>query len=217
MKRRRPSRYISRSAYLDPGKAGTYEDDRFGSELGRYRWRREMAGVGAIVEMLPSGVSILDCPCGVGRWWPVLGRRASRIHAVDLSPAMLAEAAERVAAANVPVELSQGDAERLEHEDGSFDAVFSHALTKHLPIPLQQRVLSEFARVSRDWVICSFSLLNHLTYELWRRRDLVDSNPLLPEQLQDLAATAGLTEVTRRRCTTPVGVEHSILFRKLSA
>lgn len=215
MKRRAPSRYISRTAYLDPAKAGTYERDRFSGSLGRYRWRREMDGVGAIVEMLPAQVSILDCPCGIGRWWPVLERRASRIHGVDLSPAMLGEAEERIATTNVPVELSEGDAERLELEDASVDAVFSHALTKHLPIPLQQRALSEFARVSREWVICSFSLLNHLTYELWRRRDLVDSNALLPEQLDDLAATAGLTAVARRRCTTPVGVEHSVLFRKL--
>jgi ubiquinone/menaquinone biosynthesis C-methylase UbiE len=212
--KRSPSRYISRTAYLDPETAGSYERDRFSGALGRYRWRREMDGVGAIVEMLPAGVSILDCPCGVGRWWPVLERRASRIRAVDLSPAMLGEAERRVDSVAVPVEVSEGDAERLELADASVDAVFSHALTKHLPIPLQQRVLAEFARVSREWVICSFSLLNHLTYELWRRRELVDSNALLPEQLNDLAAAAGLTEVARRRCTTPVGVEHSVLFRK---
>lgn len=215
--KRSPSRYISRTAYLDPGQAGNYERDRFTGALGRYRWRREMDGVGAIVEMLPAGLSILDCPCGVGRWWPVLERRAARIHAVDLSPAMLGEAERRIDSVAVPVEVSEGDAERLELADVSVDAVFSHALTKHLPIPLQQRVLTEFARVSREWVICSFSLLNHLTYELWRRRELVDSNALLPEQLDDLAAAAGLTEVARRRCTTPVGVEHSVLFRKTSA
>lgn len=215
--KRSPSRYISRTAYLDPEQAGSYERDRFSSALGRYRWRREMDGVGAVVDMLPSGIAILDCPCGVGRWWPVLERRAARILAVDLSPAMLGEAERRIDSVVVPVELSEGDAERLGLADASVDAVFSHALTKHLPIPLQQRVLTEFARVSREWVICSFSLLNHLTYELWRRRELVDSNALLPEQLDDLAAAAGLAEVARRRCTTPVGVEHSILFRKASA
>ncbi|GIK78870.1 MAG: class I SAM-dependent methyltransferase [Acidobacteria bacterium] len=215
--KRGPSRYISRTAYLDPGKAGSYERDRFSGALGRYRWRREMDGVGAVVDMLPAGVSVLDCPCGVGRWWPVLERRAERIHAVDLSPAMLGEAERRIGSVAVPVEVSKGDAERLELADASVDAVFSHALTKHLPIPLQQRVLNEFARVSRAWVVCSFSLLNHLTYELWRRRDLVDSNALLPEQLDDIAAAAGLTEVARRRCTTPIGVEHSVLFRKAAA
>jgi len=213
---RKPSQYISRTAYLDPDLAGSYERDRFSGRLGRYRWRREMDGVGAIVELLPDGVSILDCPCGVGRWWPVLARRASRIHGVDVSPAMLAEAKRRIGAVGVPVEVSEGDAERLELDDASVDAVFSHALTKHLPIPLQQRVLAEFARVSREWVVCSFSLLGHVTYEVWRRRDLVDSNALLPEQLDDIAASAGLTQVARRRCTTPIGVEHSVLFRKRS-
>lgn len=216
MKRRRPSRYISRTAYLEPETAGNYERDRFSSALGRYRWRREMGGVGEIVDMLPTNVSILDCPCGTGRWWTVLGRRASRIHGVDLSPAMLDEATARIKAVGVPIEVSKGDAERLGFADASFDVVFSHALTKHLPIPIQQRVLTEFARVSGEWVICSFSLLGHVTYEFWRRRNLIDSNALLPEQLDDLAAAAGLVEVAHRRCTTPIGVEHSVLFRKRS-
>lgn len=217
MKRRKPSRYISRTAYLDPATAESYERDRFSSALGRYRWRREMDGVGEIVSMLPSGVSVLDCPCGTGRWWPVLERHASRIQGVDLSPAMLGEARARIETISIPVEVSEGDAGHLEFADGSFDAVFSHALTKHLPIPLQFEALSEFARVSGEWVICSFSLLGHVTYEFWRRRNLVDSNALLSEQLDDLAAAAGLTEVARRRCTTPVGVEHSVLFRKKPA
>ena len=214
MKRRKPSRYISRTAYLDPASAGSYERDRFSSALGRYRWRREMDGGGEIVDMLPPGLSVLDCPCGTGRWWAVLQRRALRIHGVDLSPAMLDVATARIERIGVPVEVSVGDAERLEFDDDSFDAVFSHALTKHLPIPIQHKVLTEFARVSREWVICSFSLLGHITYEFWRRRNLVDSNALLPEQLDDVAAAAGLAEVARSRCTTPIGVEHSVLFRK---
>lgn len=217
MKRRRqPAEYVARTAYLDPATAGGYERNRFSGALGRYRWRREMDGVGSIVDMLPADVSVVDCPCGIGRWWPVLERRASRIHGIDLSPAMLEEARARIPAAEVPIEVSLGDAEKLDLSDSAADVVFSHALTKHLPMPLQHQVLAEFARVSREWVICSFSILGHLSYEFWRRRNLVDSHALLPEQLHDMASAAGLTPLAQRRCTTPLGVEHSVLFRKVA-
>ena len=127
---------------------------------------------------------------------------------------MLDAAKARIPDLDVPIEVSLGDAESLEFSNASVDVVFSHALTKHLPVPLQHQVLAEFARVSRTWVICSFSVLGHFTYEFWRRRKLVDSYPLLPEQLDDLAGHAGLIALAQRRCTTPVGIEHSVLFRK---
>lgn len=184
--------------------------------MGHYRYHREQVGVAAIVEKLPPDVTVLDCPCGNGRWWPALSRRAQSIHGVDISPAMLAAARDRAERLELPVTLAEGDAEHLGFGDGSFDVVFSHALTKHLPIPVQYRVLNEFARVTRTWVICSFSLVERATYEIWRRRAFADSFPLLPEQLRDMADDAGLVQVGRRRCTTPLGVEFSVLFRKTS-
>ena len=192
-----------------------YEAARFSGALGRYRKWREQRAVGAMVDMLPSGITVLDCPCGIGRWWPILLQRATEIRGVDISPAMLDAAKRRTRQMTIPVKLFQGDAEDLDFSDGSLDAVFSHALMKHLPLPVQHRVLAEFSRVTRHWVICSFSILNHLSYEFWRRRHLQGSYPVLPEQLAAMAGDAGLIEVSKRRCTTPIGVEYSVLFRKL--
>jgi hypothetical protein len=206
--------YLAREAYLDPAVPATYEQVRFSGAMGKFRNAREQRGVGAIIDMLPGNLAILDCPCGIGRWWDRLATRARSIHGVDVSPAMLEAAEQRIPRIGVPVELSQGDAESLQFGDGSFDAVFSHALTKHLPIAAQHRALSEFARVSSDWVVCSFSVFGRLTYEFWRRRHFADSYPLLPEQLRDIASDVGLVQIADRRCTTPIGVEHSVLFRK---
>lgn len=89
MSERESSRYSARTGHLDAGVVENYEARRFSGVMGRYRMRREQRGVGAIVEMLPPNISILDCPCGIGRWWPVLARRANQIQAVDISPAML--------------------------------------------------------------------------------------------------------------------------------
>ena len=54
------------------------------------------------------------------------------------------------------IEFHQASAEDLPLEDGSVDYAFSYALMKHLPVPVQYKVLAEFARVSRKGVICSF-------------------------------------------------------------
>lgn len=206
--------YIARSHYLDENVAAGYEAKRYSGVTGRYRHSREQAGVKAILNQLPTDLHILDLPCGIGRWWPALDGHASRIDGVDISPAMLAEAKTRESHTQAAISLSIGDAEALEFPDNSVDLVFSHALMKHLPIPVQYRVLSEFSRVSRAWVVCAFSIVEPLTYLVWRRRSFVDSYPLLPEQLRDMAESSGLQLIDRKKCTTPVGVEYSVLFRK---
>ncbi|MCB8914440.1 MAG: class I SAM-dependent methyltransferase [Thermoleophilales bacterium] len=210
------SQYLARTHYLDEEVAASYEQKRYSGRLGKYRYEREQAGVGAVIAQLPNDLHFLDVPCGIGRWWPMLEAHASRIDGLDISPAMLAEAEKRVASSSVPVSVNVGDAESLELPDDSVDAVFSHALMKHLPIPLQAQVLGEFSRVSRSWVVCAFSVVETFSYQLWRRRSFEDSYPLLPEQLSDLADSAGLDIVDRKRCTTPLGIEYSVLFRTAS-
>jgi ubiquinone/menaquinone biosynthesis C-methylase UbiE len=206
--------YPAKAAYQDYSVAERYEELRFSGWLGRYRWRREQAAVGAMVERLPGGVKVLDCPCGTGRWWKVLSSRATAIVGADVSPGMLRYAAERAERSGISVELLEAEAEKLPFGDESVDYTFSHALTKHLPIPVQANVLREFARVSRFGVVCSFSIFSHASYEFWRRRRPSQSYPLLSEQLEWLADAAGLDREASKKCTTPIGVEHSVLFKK---
>ncbi len=210
------SEYLAKSHYLEDEVATSYEQKRFGSRLGRYRYAREQAGVQSILGQLPANLEILDVPCGIGRWWPALAAHARTIEGLDISPAMLAEAEKRIDSIEVPVTLHQGDAESLEIPDESVDAVFCHALMKHLPIPLQYSVLGELARVSKRWVVCAFSIVDGFTYQFWKRRSFQDSFPLLPEQLKDMAEWSNLDLVDRRRCTTRLGVEFSVLFEKRS-
>jgi ubiquinone/menaquinone biosynthesis C-methylase UbiE len=206
--------YSAKTAYLDDSVAEGYEKARFSGPLGRYRWRREQAAVRSMVERLPRGVKVLDCPCGTGRWWEVLDRRATAIIGADASPSMLRFAADRAQHSRAEVRLVEADAENLPFEDESVDYTFSHALTKHLPIPVQASVLREFARVSHSGVISSFSIFSRASYEFWRRRRPPESYPLLSEQLEWLADAAGLEWEAATKCTTPLGVEHTVLFRK---
>lgn len=206
--------YGAKDAYQDESVAHSYEEVRFSGLLGRYRYRREQAAVRSLVDMLPHGVIIADCPCGNGRWWPLLSSKAKRIIALDISEGMRRYASKRAAELSIEIEVREGDVEHLPLEDESVDYVFSHALTKHLPVPVQYQALAEFSRVSKAGVICSFGIFSHLTYEVWRRRSLVESFPVFIEELQWMAKAAGLNIQAKHRCTTPIGVEHTVLFGK---
>jgi ubiquinone/menaquinone biosynthesis C-methylase UbiE len=209
-----PYPYSAKEVYAEGQSRADYERDRFTGVLGRYRFAREQRAVIQLVDSLPSGVTFADCPCGSGRWWPVLARRASSIQAFDIAPGMRRHAAEEAKKIDLDVEVHEGDAESLPLADGSVDYVFSFALTKHLPLPVQFRVLAEFARVARRGVLSSFPVFSHLTYEIWRRRRLAESYGVLPEQLEWMAKSAGLKIQTMLKCTTPIGTERFVKFTK---
>lgn len=212
--------YSARVSYQDPLSATTYEFDRYSGAIGRYRYGREQRAVKDVVSRLDPDATILDCPTGVGRWWDVLAMRAHRIIGVDISEAMLAQARLRANLMPLGIELLRGEAERIPLANESVDYSFSHALTKHLPIPLQYEVLTELARVARSGVICSFGIFSHLTYEFWRRRRRVGGNlkedyAFWPENLEWMAADSGLAVEYMRKCSTPMGIAYSVLLRKL--
>lgn len=205
--------YSARHAY-DSQSAEDYERLRFSGLLGQYRWRREQTAVRELVSCIEAGSAVADIPCGIGRWWPVLATRASRIVGIDISPAMLERAESRARTSTIPTELRHGEAEAIPLGDLSVDYVFSFALTKHLPLRSQMRVLSEFARVSRIGVISTFSIVTSSNYEMWRRRRLVESFPMLIEQVSDIGAECGLRVERSVKCTTPLGIERLFFLSK---
>jgi SAM-dependent methyltransferase len=207
--------YSAREAYLDQAIGVDYERVRFSGVLGGYRWRREQAAVRAALEQVPQDISVLDCPCGTGRWWSLLSTRVRAITAIDISPGMLAHASKRATGMSIPVNVIEGDAEDIPLPAGAVDYAFSFALMKHLPRLVQYRVLSELARVSRLGVICTFGILGHVSYEVWRRRRITESYPLLIEELEWLADDAGLQIEGMTRCTTPIGVERLVRFSRV--
>jgi len=212
---RRSLYYSAKEAYQSYSVAVEYEQVRFSGILGRYRYVREYRAIRSLVDMVPTGITIADCPCGTGRWWPVLSRRAQRIIALDISQGMLRYASKQAKKIDIDVEVCKGDAEFLPLSDGSVDYTFSHALTKHLPIAVQYDILAEFARIARLGVISSFGVFSPLTYKFWRRRHLKESYPVFFEGLERMAAAANLKILTMRKCTTPIGVEHTVLFDKI--
>ena len=159
--------YSAKQAYQNVDSAINYENREFYSGwLGRFRKRAEIRAITRLVQLTPEGSTFVDCPCGNGRWFETLGKRSGNIVGVDISEGMTSYARDRAKSLPLDIEIRLGDAEELPLEDGAVDYAFSYALMKHLPVPVQYKVLAEFARVSRRGVICSFGIFNSLLLRL---------------------------------------------------
>jgi ubiquinone/menaquinone biosynthesis C-methylase UbiE len=101
----------------------------------------------AFVEFLsvPSTADVLEVGSGLGILAADVASVAENVHVVGVEQAVVQIAA---AARHPRVRYVQGDAHRLEFDDGAFDLVFARYLLEHVSDPT--RVLSEMRRVTRQ-------------------------------------------------------------------
>lgn len=208
--------YGAKSDYQSDQSARTYEQrSQYRGLVGRRRVAAETNVIGKLVEGIAPGSTVLDCPCGNGRWLAALSARAGRIVARDVSEGMVRAATDRAKGDMVPVDVRLGDAEHLDLEDGAVDYTFSYALMKHLPNEFQARVLREFARVSAKGAICSFAVFKPMSRAWWNFRHPAESYPLTEQELSAMASAAGLTIDRLVKVSQPiVGLEYFAVMSK---
>jgi 2-polyprenyl-3-methyl-5-hydroxy-6-metoxy-1,4-benzoquinol methylase len=140
--------------YLSTGGGQKYE-----AKYRRWRKRlahwRECSVLNALLGRAPAARSILDVPCGPGRFFDVLSRHAAAVHLGDISPEMLAIARNRTenrAAGYHQLNLVNGaDLGR------QFDGVVSVRLMHHLYSPdARGAYLDSLARLGEHWIILTF-------------------------------------------------------------
>jgi ubiquinone/menaquinone biosynthesis C-methylase UbiE len=103
---------------------------------------------GFFTPLLRSGMSLLDAGCGPGTITVGLARviAPGRLVALDASEDEVHKTRRALELAGcVSTQVDVGDIRSLPFEDGSFDAVFSHAVLDYLPDP--SRAIEEFGRV----------------------------------------------------------------------
>lgn len=204
--------YSAKKAYDHAEAPADYEKrSYYQGLLGAYRKRREGRAVRAAVSQFEPRGTALDCPCGNGRWFSALSEKCSIIVARDSALAMVAAARQR-SLPGVRLHVGVGDAENLDLDDNEVDNVFSYALMKHLPLPVQFRVLREFARVSRSIVAVSYAILGVSSFPLWRFRNDSESYPVWRHELEWMAREAGLRVNRLQKIGTPIGLETMVIF-----
>src|SRR5215472_16280599 len=124
--------------------------------------RTATAHAGFVLEHLRPGMRLLDCGCGPGSITAGLAEAVAPGHVVGLDRGLgqVGGARTRAPAATFAV----GDACHLPFADGSFDAVFAHAVLWHVPAPA--RALAEFHRVLRPGGLVAVRDTDYLTWAL---------------------------------------------------
>ena len=117
--------------------AATYGDEEY--PLGR---AAGMGGPGAASDR--AGATVLDAPCGTGRYFPMLAAAGVRVAGVDQSAGMLARARER----GIAISLEHISLQELSYA-GRFDAVLTIDAMQHIPPEDWPGVLANLHRAAR--------------------------------------------------------------------
>lgn len=142
-----------------------------GSWLRRVSSWREIRLARRALALAGDPESLLDMPCGTGRFWPMLAATpARRLLAGDNSPAMLAAAlGNATPATRARFEVQRMDAFALPLADGAVDHVLCMRLLHHFAAPADRlRILREIHRVARTGATVSIWVDGNL--QSWRRR-----------------------------------------------
>lgn len=148
--------YPARSYYRGR-EARRYHARRTTTRGQRRKWAAEEAALGRVLARLPVGSTLLDLPCGTGRFLPLAREHGLLWHGGDISLDMLQQAKTKAGDSDPPPVLIC-DAEHLPFATGSFDYTVSVRFFNLLPEDRLQRVLAEFARVSHRGVLAQIRL-----------------------------------------------------------
>lgn len=155
-----------------------YMDER--ARLYAVRKPAEAGGEDRLVERMARRIrpvtSVLDAPCGAGRFTRWFQHRVPRVTAADISPEMVRLCRDYCAG---QVQCVQADLEHLCFPDQSFELVFCFRLFHHLPTdPLRDQIVGELCRVSARYVAMSYHhWLNPTTLRRWCRHRLRGKRP----------------------------------------
>ncbi len=134
--------------------AHEYNQKRFSSRKMKVLDQAEKDFARLLVNKVGPTGTLLDAPCGSGRFTPLL-KDAGQVTGYDICENMLEVAKKNNPFDNAFFEL--GDATQLTNEDASVDGVFCMRLLHHIEsADDRQKILSELAPVTKKWVGLSF-------------------------------------------------------------
>jgi len=140
------------------------------------RWEHRMAR--KALHLAGDPKSILDLPCGAGRFWAMLAEDPEReLFAADNSENMVAVADQaHPAGLRDRFTLFQTSAFEIQLEDNRVENIFCMRLLHHIVEPEHRlQIYREFHRVARDTVCLSLWVDGNL--KAWKRRRLEQRRP----------------------------------------
>jgi len=145
----------SKAGYCDARIVGDYDEIRYtGLFRGTFRKMLTQRTLRAALAGLAPGSTVLDIPCGTGRFTDFLLCSGYRVMGADISPEMIAEA-RRKAPANPRGLLGFPvcDVEWLPFADKSIDCTLTARFLHLAPAEMWPRIFAELKRVARSRVV----------------------------------------------------------------
>lgn len=162
--------------YQSPEVASDYDFHRFGSPERQRRntrkWktiRRALARAGG----RDSIRTILDLPCGTGRFTGHLGRDGYDVIGSDIAMEMMQVAAKQLAGTPGLHGYVRADAEHLPLTDNAIDCVMSIRFLLHIDPATRVSIVREMARVSTRWLILDYRHKHSYRYVTLRLRQML--------------------------------------------
>ena len=183
--------------YRDADVATHYDDERFSGRSKERRNRRKWVAIRKALTDAEDVRSVLDLPCGTGRFTGHLAEEGYRVTASDISVEMMGVAQSGLAAAEGISGFVQSEAEHLPFLDDAFHCVMSIRFLHHVDSATRVEILREMGRVAR-WLVVDYRHRYSYHYVRWKLRRALgmtrkDMKRVSRAHLEDEFAQAGVT------------------------
>jgi len=150
---REPDWDAKKSHYQRDDIVDAYDDRRFKGGLAGPKSERKWQMILKAVRGLQGIHTVLDLPCGTGRFTSRILDHGWKLINGDISGPMLARAREYGAGKPNLLGSARMNAEHLPFADGALDLVISIRFLMHVPHDVRIRIFREYGRVSKRYVV----------------------------------------------------------------
>jgi ubiquinone/menaquinone biosynthesis C-methylase UbiE len=154
--------------------AADYDEHRFRTPKRMRRNARKWAAIQRALASANDVKSVVDLPCGTGRFTGNLARAGYTVVGSDISVEMMQQAAKLPSVRHENIKgYVRADAEALPFQTKSTDCLMSIRFLFHVDPDTRRRMLREFGRVSRRWVIADYRHKYSFRYGVWKASRLL--------------------------------------------
>jgi len=163
--------------------ASDYDFHRLGSSSRQRRHRSNWKVIRRALGLTQGVKTVLDLPCGTGRFSGLVGELGYKVLCSDISVEMMTVAQKAHEGDTAIAGFFRADAERLPFAHQSVDCVLSIRFLHHADSKDRVRILQEFARVSRRWVIVDLRHRYSYHWLRWRGKYLLRQIARMPPRM----------------------------------
>jgi len=142
-----------KSHYQSEDVVDKYDDRRFKGGLAGPKSERKWQMILKAVKGLDGIETVMDLPCGTGRFTSRILEHGWKLINADISQPMLEKAREYTQGNENYLGSARMNAEKLPFADGTLDLVISIRFLMHVPKDVRIRIFREYARVCKRYVV----------------------------------------------------------------